>query len=106
MAFDKFSGQLTKVLPVDLVQDMYLKELKNYKPAPVKASDAEGHVQKFQIPKPPRSPEESNLASDLKAYENQQVEVEGQSGDAGSSPAAPDWFEEDDFEDEPAKEHH
>ena len=99
-------AQLTKALPADLVQDMYLKELKNYKLPAVKASDAEGHVQKFQIPKPPRSPEESNLASDLKAYENQQVEVEGQSGDAGSSPAAPDWFEEDDFEDEPAKEHH
>lgn len=44
----------------------------------VKASDAEGHVQKFTPPKTPQSPEESDIVNELKAYENQQVEVEGQ----------------------------
>ena len=62
----------------DLVQDLYLRELKNYKPTPLKASDASGHVQTFSPPKPPPSPEEIEIASDLKAYEAQTVEVEGQ----------------------------
>lgn len=77
---------------------MYLKELKAYKSPAVKASDAEGHVMKFNAPQPPRSPEEGDLAADLKSYESAQVEVEGQSSEAGA-PASGDsalqsWFEE------------
>jgi len=84
---------------------MYLRELKNYKTPQVKASDAEGHVQKFNTPKPPRSPEESDLAGDLKAYESQQVEVEGQAETGSAAPAEHDWFEEEDYSDEPAPHH-
>ncbi|OBT51914.1 hypothetical protein VE04_08428 [Pseudogymnoascus sp. 24MN13] len=63
----------TAVRQADLVQEMYLKELKAYKPAAVKASDAEGH---------------------LKAYEDSTVEIEGQA-EAGSEAAVEqDWFEE------------
>ncbi len=72
---------------------MYLRELKNYKPSPVKASDAEGHVQKFSMPKPPSPPEETDLANDLKTYENQQPEIEGQDA-PGESAHEEDWFEE------------
>ncbi|KAL8655552.1 MAG: hypothetical protein Q9210_000802 [Variospora velana] len=86
-------------LRVDLVQDLYLREIRSYKAPSLKASDAEGHVQKFSAPKAPQSPEEGDIAQDLKDYENQQVELEGQAaaGEAG----APDesWFEEDDDED-------
>jgi F-type H+-transporting ATPase subunit h len=78
---------------------MYLRELKAYKPTQVKASDAEGHVQKFTVPKPPPSPEESDLASDLKAYETQQVELEGSaSTESGAAPVEEDWFVEEDDE--------
>lgn len=78
------------------MQDLYLKELKGYKPTPIKASDAEGHVLKFSAPKAPRSPEEGDIANDLKDYEEQQVEIEGQAvaGEAGAMEE--DWFEEDD----------
>ncbi len=61
----------------DLVQDLYLRELKNYKPTQTKISDASGHVQAFSIPKPPPSPEEIEIANDLKDYEDQLVEIEG-----------------------------
>lgn len=89
-----------------MIQEMYLQELRRYKPPPVKPSDAEGHVQKFTAPKTPPSPEERNIASDLKAYEEQQVEVEGQASQAegsGASTAAAaehDWFEDEDEENE------
>jgi F-type H+-transporting ATPase subunit h len=83
------------MMPADLVQDMYLRELKNYKPAPLKPNDAEGHVQKFVVPKAPASPEEANLANDIKAYEEQQVEVEGQ---GEQTEQVEDWFEEPEWD--------
>lgn len=72
--------------------------MKGYKPSPVKPSDAEGHVQKFTPPKAPQSPEESDIANDLKAYENQQVEIEGQAAEGEASATEEDWFEEEEEE--------
>lgn len=87
---------LTRELLGDLIQDLYLRELKAFKPTPVKPSDAEGHVQKFTPPKPPRSPAEENIANDLKAYETQQVDVEGQAKEGAENPLdEEDWFEEE-----------
>ncbi|KAI9831595.1 MAG: hypothetical protein M1819_004827 [Sarea resinae] len=85
----------TAIRQADLVQDLYLKELKGYKPPQVKPSDAEGHVQKFTAPKAPQSPEESDLANDLKAYEDQQVEVEGQAAAGEAATQEEDWFVEE-----------
>ena len=82
---------------------MYLRELKNYKPAPVKPSDADAHVQKFSLPKAPASPEETDLANDLKSYVTQTVEVEGQAT-GGAAPVEQDWFEEEE-EETPASGH-
>jgi F-type H+-transporting ATPase subunit h len=81
-----------------LVQELYIKELKSYKPTPVKASDAEGHVQKWSAPAPPKSPEEGNLADGLKIYEEQQVEVEGQTSPGETLAKEEDWFEEEEEE--------
>lgn len=81
------------------MQDLYLRELKAYKPAAVKPTDAEGHVQKFAIPKAPASPEEADIASELKAYETQQVDIEGAvSSEDGAAPVEEDWFEEEEEE--------
>jgi len=73
---------------------MYLKELRAYKPPPTKASDAEGHVQKFSPPSPPKSPEEGDLASDMKAYEDQVVEIEGQAATGETHEPEEDYFED------------
>ncbi|KAI1460486.1 ATP synthase complex subunit H-domain-containing protein [Annulohypoxylon moriforme] len=88
----------------DFVQELYLKELKAYKPTPVKDSDAVGQVQTFTAPKTPKSPEEADLASSLKEYESMAVEVEGNEGVNASTPAVvEDWLVEEEDE-EPA--HH
>ena len=91
----------------DLIQDLYLKELRAYKPPPQKASDAEGHVQKFAPPAAPGSPEETNLASEMKEYEDQVVEIEGAAA-PGEAPAEEDFFEDIDAIDAEDKEasHH
>ncbi|KAL1841629.1 hypothetical protein VTJ49DRAFT_6806 [Mycothermus thermophilus] len=89
----------------DFVQELYLKELKAYKPAPIKESDAVGQVAVFSLPKAPKSPEEADLASSLKEYEQMAVEVEGQEGDAAaqtSTPVLEDWL----VEEEEEGEHH
>ena len=83
----------TDITTADLIQDLYLRELKAYKPPPQKGPE-EGAVAKFTPPATPKSPEEADLASGMQDYENQQVEVEGQApGETQSSP------EEDYFED-------
>ncbi|ODH13582.1 hypothetical protein ACO22_07113 [Paracoccidioides brasiliensis] len=86
----------TPIRQADLIQDMYLRELRAYRPPPTKPSDADAHVQKFSIPKPPPSPEEANIAADLKAYESQEVEVEGQAASGEAAPVEEDWFEDED----------
>ncbi|TGJ84114.1 hypothetical protein E0Z10_g4661 [Xylaria hypoxylon] len=90
----------------DFVQELYLKELKAYKSPPVKDTDSVGQVQTFSAPKPPKSPEEADLATNLQEYENMAVEVEGNEGaTATSTPAAiEDWLEEE--EEEEAGAHH
>ena len=90
----------TNISLADLVQDMYLKELKAYKAPPVKAGDAKGHVQEFSIPKPPPSPEEADIASELKAYESQVPEVEGQAAEGGAAAVEEDWFVEPEEDEE------
>ena len=74
--------------------------MKNYKPPPAKLSDSDGHVQKFVPPKAPQSPEESNIASELKEYEAQQVEIEGQADEGEAEKWS--WYDEaeDEAEDE------
>ncbi len=85
----------------DLVQELYLKELRGYKPPPVKPGEADAHVQKFTMPPLPPSPEEGDIARDLKAYESQEVEVEGQAASTEEGTGQTnDWFEDGFAEDE------
>ncbi|KAG9026226.1 hypothetical protein FS837_004678 [Tulasnella sp. UAMH 9824] len=57
----------------DLVQDMYLRELKAYKPAP-QAKDAHlAHVKAYKAPSSPTPPAlPADLASELAAYDSQE----------------------------------
>jgi F-type H+-transporting ATPase subunit h len=73
---------------------LYIKELKAYKTPAVKANDAEGQVQKFSPPKAPKSPEEADIANELKQYEASTVDIEGQA-EEGSAVAEEHWFEEE-----------
>ncbi|KAL2854417.1 ATP synthase complex subunit H-domain-containing protein [Aspergillus pseudoustus] len=82
----------------DPVQELYLRELRAYKPTPIKPGDAEAHVQQFSAPAAPKSPEEANLANELSAYETQEVEVEGQAASGEAAPVEESWFEEEEEE--------
>lgn len=84
----------------DIVQDLYLKELKNYKPAPAQANDHEGQVKPWHAPAAPSVPDLglSGVQQDLASYESQAVEVEGSVAEVDTASArktSDDWFEED-----------
>ena len=89
------------------MQDLYLRELKSYKPIPLKPNDSEGHVHRFAVPKTPKSPEETDIANELKAYEQQVVETEAQgaTGGDGAAVVEEDWFVEEDEGEDGAKHH-
>lgn len=79
----------------DFVQDLYIKELRGFKPTPLKPNDSDGQVQQFSLPKARASPEESDIAKDLKSYDSQVVEVEGQEVAGRAISTEEDWFEDD-----------
>jgi F-type H+-transporting ATPase subunit h len=88
-------------MTTDPIQDIYLRELRNYKPKPESAAEAAEAVKKWSVPAAPALPESANasIAEELAAYESQTVEVEGQgSAVVGGETVAvkeEDWFEED-----------
>lgn len=103
MVIKRFFIAPTPIRRADLVQDIYIRELRAYKPPSIKASDSEGHVQRFTPPSPPPSPEESDLTNELKEYEASSVDIEGQA-EAGSAGMEDDWLESEPEDDE--NKHH
>ena len=57
------------------------------------------------MPKAPQSPEETNIANELKSYKDQQVEVEGQAASGETAAVEEDWFEEDEEEEHAPSAH-
>jgi len=89
----------TAIRRADLVQEIYLRELKAHKLKPESAAAAEEAVRKWAPPPAPPLPESANAntTSELSAYESQAVEVEGQDAatEGAAAAQAEDWFEED-----------
>ena len=83
----------------DLVQDLYVKELKAYK-APPAAKDAAAAVKKFVLPAAPAAPAPvtANLAGDLEAYENTPVDRASATSESGEEPKSVDEKVRDQFE--------
>ncbi|EPS38749.1 hypothetical protein H072_7499 [Dactylellina haptotyla CBS 200.50] len=85
----------------DIVQDLYLRELKAYKPTPPKANDHEGQVRNWATPGTPAVPDlgEASLSADISTYQAQIVETESgapeASPDAAPVKSADDWFDEE-----------
>ncbi|BGP27537.1 F-type H+-transporting ATPase subunith [Rhodotorula toruloides] len=60
----------------DLIQDLYLRELRSYKPKP--AASAQGATKSYSTPSAPKAPEVPDakaLASELAAYEASSPDV-------------------------------
>ena len=87
----------------NLVSDLYIQQIKAFKPTPLSNKDAESTVKSFQLPNKPSVPESEISADALSQYESSDVETAAaEPSSAGVEPAAEeDWFV---FEEE--EEHH
>ncbi|KAI1317332.1 hypothetical protein EDD11_008701 [Mortierella claussenii] len=84
----------------DILKDLYVKELKGYKPAPEsKGADASTQVKDFKAPATPAAPA-VDASADLAAWEQANVEI----ADAVSEEAVEEELEEE--EEELEEEHH
>ncbi|KAG0368544.1 ATP synthase complex subunit H-domain-containing protein [Gamsiella multidivaricata] len=84
----------------DLLKDLYIKELKAYKPAPdAKGADASSQVKDFKAPVAPATPS-IDAAADLAAWETANTEI----AEAVSEEAVEEEEEEEEIEEE--EEHH
>ncbi|KAI9313155.1 ATP synthase complex subunit H-domain-containing protein [Dichotomocladium elegans] len=65
----------TSVMNKDVVQELYLKELKGYKPAPAAKAD-ESAVKDLKLPPAPAAPTvDADLAEQLAAYDKEPEEA-------------------------------
>lgn len=86
----------------NLVSDLYIQQIKAFKPTPLSNKDAESSVKSFQLPNKPSVPESEISADALSQYESSDVETAAAEPSSAAEPAAEeDWFV---FEEE--EEHH
>ncbi|KAK9364856.1 ATP synthase complex subunit H-domain-containing protein [Lipomyces kononenkoae] len=85
----------------DIVQDLYLKEIKNYKAPAIKATDSVGQVKPWVAPSAPTPPSvEASAPTDLDEYDSQVVEVEGVATTTEEvTESIDDWFVVEPLED-------
>ncbi|CAO3685801.1 unnamed protein product [Umbelopsis vinacea] len=64
---------ITPSMPVqkDVIQELYIKELKNYKPAPVAKGAEEGQVKDLKLPPTPAAPTVDDLSAELASYDKE-----------------------------------
>ena len=86
----------------NLVSDLYIQQIKAFKPTPFSENDVESSVKAFQLPTKPSVPESEISADTLSQYESSEVETAASEPSSVGNEAAveEDWFV---FEEE---EHH
>lgn len=83
------------------VSDLYIEQIKAFKPTPLSSQEASEAVKKFQLPQKPSVPAEEISADSLGKYESSEVETETKSSSGEAITPEEDWFV---FEEE--EEHH
>ncbi|CAY69078.1 Hypothetical protein PAS_chr2-1_0451 [Komagataella phaffii GS115] len=77
----------------DLISDLYVKELKGFKPTPLSAADAEGATKPWAKPASPKVPSlEGETAEALQQYETSDVETVQAASSESASEVTEDWF--------------
>jgi F-type H+-transporting ATPase subunit h len=87
----------------DLIQDMYIRELKNYKSSPPDPKEAAQTTKHWQPPAPPVAPKiETSIDQDLQAYRDEPVDLDTSASESETQEEKPeeDWLVIEDPEDE------
>jgi F-type H+-transporting ATPase subunit h len=87
----------------DPIQDLYLRELRNYKPSPPSPGEAEAKTKSWSSPRTPKVPETTAApAEEIQTYASEQVSVTPRAGDEKFEHNFEDMFES--WFDEPESE--
>lgn len=85
----------------NVIQDLYLREIKNVKLQPVSAKDAEGSVKPWTAPQAPKTPElEAQGSEALQAYAQEDVHVSKTEAEASAETEEQDWLVLEEIEEE------
>ncbi|ODV75121.1 F1F0 ATP synthase subunit h [Cyberlindnera jadinii NRRL Y-1542] len=85
----------------NIIQDLYINELKAFKPTPLSAKDAEGATRPWTKPVAPQQPAAEIDAAELADYEAAEVEVASHTTGSAAE-ASEEWF----VLEEPEDNHH
>ncbi|RLV95638.1 hypothetical protein JA1_000852 [Spathaspora sp. JA1] len=98
------SRRLFSITPrkCNAVSDLYIAEIKQFKPKVLTQAEIASAVQAFQLPAKPTVPEQQVSADAVKAYETSDVELASAVPTENGEAVAEDWFV---FEEDP-EEHH
>ncbi|KAK6454540.1 F1F0-ATPase complex, subunit H [Scheffersomyces xylosifermentans] len=86
----------------NLVSELYIQQIKAFKPTALSAKEIDSAVKAFQLPAKPSIPATEIAAEALAEYEASEVETASTPSSSGAAPVEEDWFV---FEEE-AEEHH
>lgn len=76
-----------------MISDLYVKELKAFKPTPLSAADAEGSTKKWAAPISPKTPEVEGSTEELASYDSAEVFTQSETVSEDGAPAVEeDWF--------------
>ncbi|ODV65461.1 hypothetical protein HYPBUDRAFT_113925 [Hyphopichia burtonii NRRL Y-1933] len=76
----------------NLISDLYVSQIKQFKPTPISTEQQEASVKAFHLPQKPSLPSEEVSADGLASYESAEVETESAAPVEGSAPVEEDWF--------------
>lgn len=76
----------------NLVSDLYIQNIKAFKPTPLSQSEIESSVHKFTPPAPAQVPQDDISTQDLTLYEAAPVETQEVDSTGAAAPQAEDWF--------------
>lgn len=86
----------------NLISDLYVSNIRQFKPVPINQKEIESAVQSFKLPQAPSLPTDEISTASLGEYEASEVETESTpAASATTTQSNEDWFV---FEE--AEEHH
>lgn len=86
----------------NLVTDLYVSNIKQFKPTPLLQQEIDASVKHFQAPSAPQVPQNDVSALQLSEYEAEPVETQEVDSTGSVAPKEEDWFV---FEEEAEEAH-
>lgn len=85
-----------------MIGDLYVQNIKQFKPTPLTQSEIDSAVQAFKLPSKPSVPQDEISTEAVQQYESSEVETQEVGSSGSAAPVEEDWFV---FEEEAEEAH-